>query len=69
MVEMVRYCPDCGADQLFGQHHPVTGECPDSPDGCCFEWFCAECGTALLIGFPVIGIDVAPARKPGRRVA
>lgn len=69
MVEMVRCCPDCGTDQLFEQHHPVTGECPDSPDGCCFEWFCPECGTALLIEFPVIGIDVAPAREPGRRVA
>jgi len=74
MAETNRYCPDCGRDRLFEQHH-AAGDCPDDPDGCCGEWSCTECGSALLIGFTVgvagaIGMaGRAGARQPDRRVA
>jgi hypothetical protein len=71
MVETIRHCPDCGWDRLFEQHH-AAGGCPDDPDGCCGEWSCTECGTALLIGFasgPADGVGAARARQPDRRVA
>ena len=68
MVETIRHCPDCGWDRLFEPHH-AAGGCPDDPDGCCAEWFCTECGAALLIGFPSGLADAARARQPDRRVA
>ena len=71
MAETTRYCPDCGWDRLFEQHH-AAGGCPDDPDGCCGEWSCTECGTALLIGFAsgrADGVGAARARQPDRRVA
>jgi len=67
MVETIQYCPDCGWDQPFEQHHAVAGTCPDTADGCCGEWSCTECGAALLIGF--MSRPAAPARGASRRVA
>lgn len=49
MTEMFRSCPGCGSDQVFLQPHPGPGQCPDAPDRTCAEWFCARCGTALLV--------------------
>ncbi len=71
MVEMIRYCPDCGWDRLFEQHHAETGSCPDSPDDWCPELSCTDCGAALLISFAPFPAEVAqaPDRQPGRRVA
>jgi hypothetical protein len=71
MVEMTRYCPDCGRDRLFEQHHTAAGSCPDSADGCCPEWLCTDCGAALLIGLAACPADVAqaPDLQSGRRVA
>jgi hypothetical protein len=51
MLEGSRDCPDCGFPREFAQHHPAGEVCPDSQDGCCPEWYCLECGAALLIGF------------------
>ena len=72
MVEMIRYCPDCGWDRLFEQHH-AAGDCPDDPDGCCGEWSCTGCGAALLIGFTAGAAGdrhaAGSARQPDRRVA
>jgi hypothetical protein len=51
VIQMMRPCPDCGADRPFEQHHAEIGRCPDTPDGYCPEWSCIECGAALLIGF------------------
>lgn len=48
MREMFRHCRDCGAEQLFMQLHADC--CPDAADGDCAEWFCVDCGSALLIG-------------------
>ena len=67
MVETIRFCPDCGWDRTFEQHHGIAGSCPDAPDGQCAEWSCAECGAALLIGFPPGQAEAA--REPRRRVA
>ena len=70
MVGMIRFCPDCGWDRLFEQHHAVAGGCPDSPDGWCPERCCTDCGAVLLVGFtPLLPPEVAPERQPGRRVA
>jgi hypothetical protein len=55
MLEGSRDCPDCGSPREFAQHHPAGEFCPDSPDGCCPEWYCLECGAALLIGFGLAG--------------
>jgi uncharacterized protein (DUF983 family) len=51
MSQTFRHCPECGDDRLFEQHHADPGSCPDSPDGYCPEWACADCGAALLEGF------------------
>jgi hypothetical protein len=64
MTEMVGYCPDCGSDRPFEQHHADAGGCPDSPDGQCPEWSCTACGTALLVG---VAADAGESsRVPGR---
>jgi hypothetical protein len=68
MAETNRYCPDCGRDRLFEQHH-AAGDCPDDPDGCCGEWSCTECGSALLIGTTSGLAGPAGTRQPDRRVA
>ncbi len=59
MDETFRECPDCGSVQAFVQPHPGAGQCPDSPDGSCPEWFCICCGTAMLV-------TVHPAADPAR---
>jgi hypothetical protein len=69
MVEMIRFCPDCGGNRLFEQRHAVAGRCPDSPDGWCPEWSCTDCGAALLIRFTSLPREMAPERQPSRRVA
>jgi len=69
MVETTRHCPDCGLARLFQQHHPAGGGCPDSPDGCCAEWYCTGCGAAILIGFWSRPVGAARTREPGSRVA
>jgi hypothetical protein len=51
MIQEIRHCPGCGWDEFFQQCHAAAGTCPDSPDGDCPEWFCTDCGAALLIGF------------------
>jgi len=48
MGPMFRPCQDCGGERLFEQPHELPGSCPDSPDGRCPEWFCTECGTAVI---------------------
>ena len=58
MTEMTGDCPECGPARVFIQPHPGAGQCPDTADGACPEWFCLFCGTALLIGAP------EPARDP-----
>jgi hypothetical protein len=71
MVEMTRYCPDCGGGRLFEQHHAAEGGCPDSADGWCPEWLCTGCGAALFAGPAACpaGLTQAPGLLPGRRVA
>jgi len=49
MIEAVRYCPECGSQREFAQHHPDPGSCPDARDGSCPEWLCAECGTGVFV--------------------
>ncbi len=69
MIEMIRYCPDCGRGQPFEQQHPPDGGCPDAADGNCPEWSCAGCGAALLIGFLRYQREPAEAEQPRRLVA
>ena len=68
MTEMIRACPDCGLDRPFEQPHPLSGECPDSPDGCCPEWLCVTCRGAWLAGL-VIHLTRPAAEYLQRRVA
>ena len=66
MVQIIRYCGDCGGEHPFEQPHDLP--CPDSPDGECAEWLCTACGAALLIG--VVAWPAEPAvTEPHRRVA
>ena len=69
MSQTFRPCSDCGGERLFERHHDIPGSCPDSLDGECPEWFCAECGSALLADFAVYRAE--PKLIPGmpRRVA
>jgi hypothetical protein len=50
MTDIIRHCPDCGSDHALGQHHGIAGWCPDTADLYCPEWYCQDCGAALLIG-------------------
>jgi ribosomal protein S27AE len=50
MAEIIRHCPDCGWDRPFAQLHAVPGCCPDTADGHCPEWFCPNCGAAVILG-------------------
>ena len=50
MTDIIRHCPDCGSDHALAQHHGIAGWCPDTADLYCPEWYCQECGAALLIG-------------------
>jgi hypothetical protein len=71
MVATTRYCPGCGWDRPFEQHHAAEGSCPDSPDGWCPEWLCTDCGAAMIIGIAICHADLAQAADAvsGRRVA
>ena len=64
MTDMVRDCPCCGSAREFSQIHGGPGWCPDSRDGCCPEWFCTACGTALLTGVPTAGRPPATPAAP-----
>jgi hypothetical protein len=66
MSQMFRSCPDCRAERQFEQYHRAPDSCPDSPDGICAEWFCSECGAAVLTGVPPAP---APARDVPSKVA
>jgi hypothetical protein len=68
MIQVIRHCPDCGRDRLVEQYHP-PGACPDSADGECPEWYCTECGTALLTGLAFGRDDAAEAPELRDRVA
>ncbi len=68
MMQIIRYCGDCGEEHPFEQPHGRPGQCPDSPDGECAEWLCTACGAALLISV-VIAMPPAVTAEPRRRVA
>jgi hypothetical protein len=59
MSQMFRSCPDCRAERQFEQYHGAPGSCPDSPDGDCAEWFCSECGAAILTSAPHVPAPVS----------
>jgi hypothetical protein len=50
MTEIIRYCPDCGRDRPYAQHHPAPSCCQDTADGYCVEWYCVTCGAAVILG-------------------
>jgi hypothetical protein len=56
MSEIIRHCPDCGSDHSLGQRHGIAGWCPDTADQYCPEWYCQQCGAALLIGDVPVGL-------------
>lgn len=66
MTDIVRDCPSCGSARQFSQIHGV-GPCPDSRDGCCPEWFCTACGTAVLLGIAPGRPQTAPGRPAAAR--
>jgi hypothetical protein len=53
----VRFCPECAAETEFAQP-----QCDDGHGADCPEWFCVECGYAVLIG------DVVRPERLVRRV-
>jgi hypothetical protein len=61
MSQIFRSCPDCRAERQFEQCHDAPGGCPDSPDGECCEWFCTECGAAILTS----GLPFRAESSPG----
>jgi hypothetical protein len=63
----IRYCRECGRDQLFDQPHDVPGECPDNPGANCLEWACTGCGAALFTVVP--GLTASAGHVPADRVA
>jgi hypothetical protein len=69
MTQVIRHCPDCGPDRLFEQYHAAAGHCPDSPDGDCPEWFCTDCGAAVLTGLNSTLRNAAEALESRSRVA
>jgi hypothetical protein len=69
MIEMIRHCSDCGQVQPFEQLHASGAGCPDFPDAYCPEWFCADCGAGLLIGFLPYLPEPAEAEPLRRLVA
>jgi hypothetical protein len=56
----LHYCATCEAEALFEQP-----ECGDGHGVDCPEWVCAQCGDALVLGFPL----VAAPRRRSRTVA
>lgn len=69
MMQIIRYCGDCGGEHPFEQPHGRPGRCLDSPDGECAEWLCTACDAALLIGVAVLPSAPAAVAEPRRRVA
>ncbi len=67
-MQVIRHCPDCGWDRLIERYH-AAGSCPDALDGDCPEWWCTDCGAALLIGFDSNLPDAAEALELRARVA
>jgi hypothetical protein len=65
MIDMVRDCPDCGTPRTFSQRHDEPERCPDSADGRCPEWFCAGCGSGLLVGLPPVSTRLIMAANAG----
>jgi hypothetical protein len=63
MTEIIRHCPDCGSEHSLRQHHGIAGWCPDSAEQYCPEWYCQQCGAALVIG------EVPAGRRSVRRPA
>ena len=55
MTEIIRHCPDCGSEHSLRQHHGIAGWCPDSAEQYCPEWYCQQCGAALVIGEVPVG--------------
>lgn len=68
MTDIVRDCPGCGSAREFSQIHGGSGGCPDSRDGCCPEWFCTACGTAVLVAVPPARDRTAAARSAAGRL-
>lgn len=64
-----RYCPDCGRDRSFEQHHGAAGCCPDTADRYCPEWYCLTCGAALLLGALPVAAGLAGPTQIRDRVA
>jgi hypothetical protein len=50
MTEIILYCPDCGWDRPYAQHHPAPCCCRDAADEYCAERFCVACGAAVILG-------------------
>jgi hypothetical protein len=50
-------CPACDDLRDFVQPPCADGHTDDG--GECPEWACADCGTALVIGGPVVAVDRA----------
>ncbi|MGB8963884.1 MAG: hypothetical protein WCC38_18245 [Pseudonocardiaceae bacterium] len=48
-------CPECAAVQAFEQPPCVDGHGADCP-----EWFCLDCGTAVLIDAPIQPVERRP---------
>jgi hypothetical protein len=69
MTQVIRHCPDCDWDRFFEQHHATAGNCPDSPDGDCPEWYCTDCGAAVLICLDSTLGDAAETTRLPDRVA
>ena len=72
MTDDFRTCPDCGFQGEFAQLHPAAGQCRDSADGQCPEWFCVRCGAGVLVrSSAAIGASsvFAAAGEPLDRVA
>ena len=63
MSPMFHPCADCGGERLFEQRHDAPGSCPDSPGGLCPEWWCTECGAALLATFAPAPAEPAAAGR------
>jgi hypothetical protein len=54
---MVLYCSDCGTEREFERPPCLDGHGADCP-----EYFCVECGYALLFGVDIEVLVTAEAR-------
>jgi hypothetical protein len=59
MIEL--YCSECAELQAFEQPPCVDGHGADCP-----EWFCLNCGMALLIDMPVEPVERRSCRFSSR---